>query len=145
MSKNVPVIVFNSGLDYARKLGLTRVLQDDVEAGNLLGKELYNAKFSRPLAVQLSSLDDGTSERRRLGIQQAIGQAPGLLKIFEASNVTAVSTPAQFVRDAFLSNPVAYDSIISLGGSVSMERGRGREDLHVLILPDISCSSHAQI
>ncbi|EPB87482.1 RGC/RGC protein kinase [Mucor circinelloides 1006PhL] len=117
VSKNVPVIVFNSGLDYARKLGLTRVLQDDVEAGNLLGKELYNAKFSRPLAVQLSSLDDGTSERRRLGIQQAIGQAPGLLKIFEASNVTAVSTPAQFVRDAFLSNPVAYDSIISLGGS----------------------------
>ncbi|KAL9558812.1 hypothetical protein MBANPS3_000712 [Mucor bainieri] len=117
ISKHVPVIVFNAGLDYALQLGLTRVLQDDVEAGNLLGEELYNAKFSRPLAVQLSSLDSGTSERRRLGIQQAIGRAPALLEIYQDANITAVSTPAQFVRDAFLSNPGAYDSIVSLGGS----------------------------
>lgn len=112
--------MFNSGLDYARKLGLTRVLQDDIEAGNMLGEELYKANFSKPLTVQLSSLDDDTSERRRLGIQQAIGHDPALLKVFEASNVSAMNTPVQFVRDAFLSNPGAYDSIISLGGSVGL-------------------------
>lgn len=121
--------MFNAGLDYALQLGLTRVLQDDVEAGNLLGEQLYNAHFSKPLAVQLSSLDNGTSERRRWGIQQAIGHAPALLNIYQDSNVTAASTPAQFVRDAFLSNPGAYDSIVSLGGSVSgiqcRKRGRG--------------------
>lgn len=112
--------MFNSGLDYAKKLGLTRVLQDDIEAGIMLGQELYNANFSKPLTVQLSSLDDDTSKRRRLGIQQAIGHEPELLKISEVSNVSATNTPAQFVRDAFLSNPGAYDSIISLGGSVGL-------------------------
>ncbi|KAI8644223.1 hypothetical protein BD408DRAFT_401184 [Parasitella parasitica] len=118
VAKNIPVIVFNTGLDYARQLGLTRVLQDDVEAGNMLGEELYNANFSKPLAVQLSSLDDYTSKRRRLGIEQAIGYSPTVLKIYEASNMSAVNRPVQLVRDAFLSNAGAYDSIISLGGSL---------------------------
>lgn len=118
LDKKVPVIVFNSGLEYAKTLGLTRVLQDDMEAGLMIGENLAHGNFTRPLAVQLDSFDKRASEYRRLGIQNAIGRKPVLLDLVESGNPS--TTLDRLVRDVFLQSPGAFDSIVSLGGSVSI-------------------------
>lgn len=53
LEHDIPVLVFNTGLDYAKRLGLTRVLQDDQEAATMLGQELRQRGYERPLVIQL--------------------------------------------------------------------------------------------
>jgi hypothetical protein len=105
-------------LEYAKTLGLTSVLQDDMEAGLMIGENLAYGNFTRPLAVQLKSFDKRASEYRRLGIQNAIGRRPALLDLVESANSS--SSLDKLVRDVFLQSPGAFDSIVSLGGSVSV-------------------------
>lgn len=118
LDKQVPVIVFNSGLEYAKTLGLTRVLQDDMEAGMMIGENLSHGNFTRPLAVQIASFDERVSEHRRLGIQNALGNKPELLDLVESTNGS--TTLDKVVQDLFLQSPGKFDSIVSLGGSVSI-------------------------
>lgn len=117
ISKNVPVIVFNSGLEYAKTLGLTRVMQDDFEAGLLIGQHILKGNFTKPLAVQFSSMEKESSTQRLNGFQQAMSRKEmDVLKITD--NVTnSTFTPAQLIADTFRNGK--YDSIVSLGGSVS--------------------------
>lgn len=117
LNKAVPVIVFNAGLDYATSLGLTRVLQNDIEAGIELGQELSKRNYSRPLVVQIASFDQRASDRRIIGLQKSLGAVPDILKISERRNNTV--TPEQHVRETFLSKQQQYDSVISIGGAVS--------------------------
>lgn len=118
LSKKVPLIVFNSGLQYAQQLGLARVLQDDQEAGLMLGEKIYaNGKFTKLLVVQLANMEEGISYLRMKGITSAIGrEAAGVLKIAD-NTVNSTFNPAHLVSETFLKG--AYDSVISLGGSVS--------------------------
>lgn len=116
-SKHVPVIVFNSGLDYAKNLGLARVMQDDFEAGLLLGQQIQLQNFSRPLAVHLSNMGKNTVNLRINGIQKAIlGNEIGVLNLTETLT-NSTFTPTRLITDKFKNG--YYDSIISLGGSVS--------------------------
>ncbi|KAG2235247.1 hypothetical protein INT48_004714 [Thamnidium elegans] len=115
-SKRVPIIVFNSGLEYAKSLGLARVMQDDVEAGLLIGQSIENVNFSRPLVVHLSNMDHKTINLRINGIQKAmLGKKLGVLNITETLT-NSTFTPVQLISDTFKNG--LYDSIISLGGSM---------------------------
>lgn len=117
IEKKVPVIVFNSGLKYANMLGLTSVLQNNYEAGIMLGENIVKANGSKPLAVKLASMEDAMISSRLQGIIQALlGVVPEILEIPDTlANDTFA--PNQKIIDTFISGD--YDSIISMGGSVS--------------------------
>lgn len=117
MSKNVPVIVFNSGLRYAQQLGLTRVMQDDYEAGRMLALELYNRHYSQPLCVHVSTqndLDLPVINYRIEGITSVFNSTPTLMRAYKNDNRDEA---IQKIRQALQSNQ--YDSIIAMGGAVS--------------------------
>lgn len=117
MSKNVPVIVFNSGLQYAQQLGLTRVMQDDVEAGNMLARALHNRNYSRPLCIHISSqndLDQPVIDNRVQGITSVFGATPTMMTVYKNDNQQqAINT----IRQSLKSNE--FDSVIAMGGTVS--------------------------
>ncbi|KAI7874924.1 hypothetical protein K492DRAFT_211261 [Lichtheimia hyalospora FSU 10163] len=115
MSKNVPVIVFNSGLEYAQKLGLTRVMQDDFEAGHMLMSALYERNYSRPLCLHVSSqhdLDKPIIDLRIQGITSIIGTTPNLTTVQSNDNPDAA---IKTIRESLQNNE--FDSIIALGGT----------------------------
>lgn len=114
LDHNIPVLVFNTGLDYARKLGLTRILQDDHEAGTMLGRELRSRGYSKPLVIQLTALDNKAFATRLESFTNAVQSRPTLLELQEYNNT---AQPMIKVRDTFLTNGT-FDSIVSLGGSV---------------------------
>jgi DNA-binding LacI/PurR family transcriptional regulator len=116
MSKNIPVIVFNAGLEYAEQLGLTRVLMKNRETGSYVGNELLRRGFKYPLIIQTSHFKDTSFNNRYQGITDALGYRPSLFNIEDYNN-TARSI-AQ-VRDLYL-NSTQYDSIVSLGGVVGI-------------------------
>lgn len=117
IEKKVPVIVFNSGLKYANMLGLTSVLQNNYEAGLMLGENMVKANASKPLAVKLSTMEDSMNSLRLKGIiQSMLGVVPAILEIPD-SLANGSSAPNQNIIDTFISGD--YDSIISMGGSVS--------------------------
>lgn len=118
LEKNIPVMVFNTGLNYARELGLSRVLQEDDEAVSLLAHELKDRGYSKPLVLQLADLDDRAFEARFASLRSVFGEAPVLLPLIDYNNT---AQPMVRVRDTFLSNKT-FDCIISLGGSVSLVR-----------------------
>ncbi|KAI7854345.1 hypothetical protein BDC45DRAFT_509239 [Circinella umbellata] len=117
LSNNIPLLVFNTGLQYAQRLGLTRILQDDYEAATMLGQELRSRGFSRPLVIQLAGIDIQTFENRFAGLRDAIDTEPGLLPLHDYNNT---AQPLMKVRDTFLSND-SFDSIVSLGGSIGVD------------------------
>lgn len=124
MSKNVPVIVFNSGLQYAQQLGLTRVMQDDVEAGHMLARALYNRNYTRPLCVHISSqndLDQPVIDNRVQGITSVFGSTPTMMTVYKNDNQQqALNT----IRQSLMSNE--FDSIIAMGGTVSKRKRTSR-------------------
>jgi ABC-type sugar transport system substrate-binding protein len=116
MEKKIPVIVFNSGLKYANRLGLTSVLQNNFDAGIMLGQNMVNANVSKPLAVKLSTMEDVVGELRIKGIiQSMMGVVPGILEISDNASISSY-TPIRSIIETYLTG--GYDSIISLGGSV---------------------------
>ncbi|KAI9245683.1 hypothetical protein BDA99DRAFT_543582 [Phascolomyces articulosus] len=117
LDNNIPVLVFNTGLQYAKRLGLTRILQDDHEAATMLGRELQRRGFSKPLVIHLEGLDNQTFENRFAGLRDAIDNEPTLLNLHDYNNT---AQPLIKVRDTFLSNG-SYDSIVSLGGSIGVD------------------------
>ncbi|KAF7727728.1 hypothetical protein EC973_007187 [Apophysomyces ossiformis] len=117
LAKNVPIIVFNTGLDYAKALGLTRVLQDDEEAGLMLGQELRRRGYTRPLAVQFPGLDNASCQLRLSGIRRVIQNEPSVLSL---SDYGTFAQPVAEIRDYFLANS-SFDSLVSLGGSITSD------------------------
>ncbi|KAI8146513.1 hypothetical protein BJV82DRAFT_710612 [Fennellomyces sp. T-0311] len=117
LDSNIPVLVFNTGLQYAQRLGLTRILQDDHEAATMLGQELRKRGYSKPLVIQLSGLDNQTFENRFAGLRDAIDGEPALLPLHDYNNT---AQPLVKVRDTFLSNGT-FDSVVSLGGSIGAD------------------------
>ncbi|KAG0191348.1 hypothetical protein DFQ28_000361 [Apophysomyces sp. BC1034] len=117
LQKNVPIIVFNTGLEYAQQLGLTRVLQDDEEAGLILGQELKRRGYSRPLAVQFPGLDDSSCRQRLMGIRRVIQNDPFVLSL---SDYGTFAQPVAEIRNYFIANS-SFDSLISLGGSITSD------------------------
>lgn len=115
LEHDIPVLVFNTGLDYAKRLGLTRVLQDDQEAATMLGQELRQRGYERPLVIQLGDLDNTTFYHRFDSLQNVLDHQAVLLPLHDYNNT---AQPLIQVRDTFLSNGT-FDSIVSLGGSVS--------------------------
>lgn len=113
LNKNIPMIVFNTGKDYATQLGLTRVLIDDKNGGELLGQQLYDKGFRSPLIFQSSNPEDMASKERLLGIQNTmkIFTTPIFIKL---NNNTI--DPATEIKQLFQKGN--HDSIISLSGSV---------------------------
>ncbi|KAI8997001.1 hypothetical protein BDB01DRAFT_13819 [Pilobolus umbonatus] len=116
LKRKIPVIVFNSGSEYAQSLGLTRVLQDNYEAGVMIGTELSKRNILQPLIVQMDSLDKMTAENRIRGIKSAINSSPTILKLSEPFNNSSI-TMTKMITDHFYLNANMFDSIISLGGS----------------------------
>lgn len=108
-------MVFNTGAKYARKLGLTSVLQDNSEAGVYLANELTQRGYRTPLIVQLSRFPDSSLERRYNGISEVLGTRPALLNI---TNYNNTRDSVDQVINILKSHP-EYDSILSLGGAVS--------------------------
>lgn len=109
----IPVIVFNSGLKYANRLGLTSVLQNNFDAGVMLGENMVKANVTKPLAIKLNTMEDGASNLRLQGITQSMmGIVPGILEISDNSSYA----PTKSIVDTYING--GYDSIISLGGSV---------------------------
>jgi DNA-binding LacI/PurR family transcriptional regulator len=114
---NIPVIVFNSGLKYAESLGLTRILQNDEHAGSIMGEELKKRNCSKPLLVKMSSLEKATSEERILGLSHILGDPLSFIEIKETDNL---ASQINAVKNAVLASKESFDSIISLGGSVTI-------------------------
>lgn len=111
----MPVIVFNSGLEFAAEIGLNRVLQNDTEAGMILGQELRLRNYSNPLAVQLtSSIDNVVYNLRMNGISDALG-VEGIQRL-ALWNYNNTNQAIEQVESALLEGN--YDSVISLGGTV---------------------------
>lgn len=125
LDHNIPVLVFNTGLDYARRLGLTRVLQDDHEAGTMLGRELRSRGYTRPLVIQLTGLDNKAFIDRLESFSNAMQAKPVLLELREYNNT---AQPLVKVRDTFLTNGT-FDSVVSLGGSVNMNYAKPQTSL----------------
>ncbi|KAI8391178.1 uncharacterized protein BYT42DRAFT_602084 [Radiomyces spectabilis] len=117
LRKNVPVIVFNTGLEYAQRLGLTRVLQDDAEAGQKLASELVRRGYNRPLVIRLATLDQKTFESRMNGIRAVMRSEPDVLSLPLFNNTLQ---PIMQIKQAVSSNNT-YDSVVSLGGSVAAD------------------------
>ncbi|CAO3621699.1 unnamed protein product [Cunninghamella blakesleeana] len=116
LSQNIPMIVFNTGKEYATQLGLTRVLMDDKKGGELLGQQLYDKGFRSPLIFQTSHPEDVASKERLLGIQNTMKTitTPIFIKL---NNYTI--DPATEIKQLFQKEN--HDSIISLSGSNSVD------------------------
>ena len=116
------VIVFNTGLEYAKQLGLTRVLQPDNKSSEMLAQELKRRNYSRPLAVQITSsnspLDDNTFNARADGLSTLLNHTIDVISVKEAD-------PSTVVSKALLKGN--YDSVVSLGGMVSWSKVTGIE------------------
>ncbi|ORY98558.1 hypothetical protein BCR43DRAFT_543258 [Syncephalastrum racemosum] len=117
LEKNIPVMVFNTGLNYAKELGLSRVLQEDDEAVTLLAHQLKARGYYKPLVLQLADLDDRAFEARYNSLRGVFGEAPVLLPLIDYNNT---AQPMVRVRDTFLANKT-YDCIVSLGGSIGVD------------------------
>ena len=112
----IPIIVFNTGMEYAQKLGLMRVLQSDRESAEMMANELKRRNYTRPLAVQITSsgnLDERTFSNRANGITQYLGQPIDILSV-----TNDFEKAVNDVENTFSSG--SYDSIISLGGLVTI-------------------------
>ncbi|KAI9499446.1 hypothetical protein BDB00DRAFT_866325 [Zychaea mexicana] len=113
---NIPIIVFNTGLEYAKRLGLTRVLQSDEKSADMMAQELQKRNYSNPLAVQIigsGHLDDTAFDARLNWISHALGRTVDVLPVYN------IDDAVREVRDAFIAGP--YDSIVSLGGLAGID------------------------
>jgi DNA-binding LacI/PurR family transcriptional regulator len=116
MSKNISVLVINSGMQYARELGLTRIMQNNYEGGKYVGDELVQRGYSKPVILHISTVSETTFDTRVRNISDAIGSRPDTLAITDFIN-TEQST--QDIITQLTASNATYDSIISLGGDVS--------------------------
>ncbi|KAI8636414.1 periplasmic binding protein-like I [Parasitella parasitica] len=114
MSHNIPVIVYNAGLEYAKQLGLTRVMLHNYESGQLVGQELLKRGYSRPLVLQMANIPDISFTSRYDGVSEAIGMEPELIAISNINDTQKSITQLA----AYLEGHDTFDSVVSLGGSV---------------------------
>ncbi|KAI7847844.1 hypothetical protein BDC45DRAFT_336886 [Circinella umbellata] len=113
----IPIIVFNTGMEYAQKLGLIRVLQSDKKSAETMANELKRRNYTRPLAVQITSsrdLDEKTFSTRANGISQYLGRPIDILSVTTDFDKALIE-----VENTFSSG--SYDSIISLGGLAGVD------------------------
>lgn len=115
--RQVPMIVFNVGQEYASQLGLTRVLQDDQKGGEILGQALSQRGYARPLIVQFAQSNDTACKDRVAGLHRtmAVASKPIMLQ----DNNSTVNPANEITR---MYQQGDYDSIISLSGAVSQWR-----------------------
>ncbi|KAI8092857.1 uncharacterized protein BX664DRAFT_96027 [Halteromyces radiatus] len=116
LERNVPMLVFNVGQDYASQLGLTRVLQDNIKGGEMLGKELFQRGYTRPLVIQFSQANDTACKERVTGIQSVMIDWTSSPVIFKDNSTL---NPASEITRLF--NQGDYDSIISLSGANAVD------------------------
>ncbi|KAI9275752.1 hypothetical protein BDA99DRAFT_601329 [Phascolomyces articulosus] len=112
----IPIIVYNVGMEYAKTLGLSRVLQSDRQSSEMMATELKRRNCSRPLGVQITSsgsLDEQTFGARARGISQFLGHAIDVLSVYNMNN--AVDDVVQAFDNG------TYDSLISLGGLAGVD------------------------
>ncbi|KAI8968049.1 hypothetical protein BDF20DRAFT_205332 [Mycotypha africana] len=113
ISKNIPVLVYSAGLEYAEQLGLTRILLRNRDSGYEIARELLRRGYTNPLVIQISTIDDVTFGSRLLGIGDVFGKQPDLLVISDENDtIQSINT----LTDHLIKN-TQYDSVISLGGS----------------------------
>jgi DNA-binding LacI/PurR family transcriptional regulator len=116
LSRHIPVIVFNTGLKYARQLGLTGVVLQNQQSGEFIGKELLKRGYSKPLVLRVAAFDSTTFDARFNGLTTALGYTPDLVTIQGQNNTEESITLVK----SQLANSSKYDSIMSLSGSVSL-------------------------
>lgn len=85
----------------------------------MLGRELRDRGYQRPLVIQLGDLDNATFYHRFDSLQTVLDHQAVLLPLHDYNNT---AQPLIQVRDTFLSNGT-FDSVVSLGGSVSVHGG----------------------
>lgn len=91
-------------------------MQDDIEAGLLIGSSIENENFSQPLAIHLANMDNRTIDLSINGVQKAmLGKELGVLNITETLT-NSTFTPI-LISDTFKNG--LYDSTVLLGGSMS--------------------------
>lgn len=114
MSNNIPVIVYNTGLVYAKQLGLTRVMLENYETGKFVGEELLKRGYSKPLILQISNIQDISFSSRYDGVSETLGFKPELMAISDSND----TQKAIAQLENYLQGHDTFDSVISLGGSV---------------------------
>lgn len=124
ISHGIPVIVYNAGLAYAERLGLTRVMIDNFETGKYIANELKNRGYNRPLVLQITNIQDTSFSSRYHGVSETLGFEPELMAISDSNDTQkAIAQLTNYVEQH-----TSFDSIISLGGYVRRTCADGRMD-----------------
>ena len=139
VSKGIPVVLFNAGLDDYKRLGaLTYVGQTELEAGKQAGKRLAEQGLKNVVVInhQQGQL---TLETRAKGVQEGVGT--GTVKEF-AVDGTSPTTIKNGVAAALRQNP-STQALITLGPGVAEQAlaaidGAGRTGQVKLATFDIS-------